>query len=872
MTFRFADIEILRYRVHDWESLPLPLKQYLYHLSEATLWGRDIIFAQHHGYAVAARVLVDALVQNETEKNSSDYLGLVEYARRLWFASGFYHHYSERKFCPSCSEEYLFAAADRLPQEFQERFRAEGVDIHSLIRFLCDPDIDPVRRASDGDPLTLIERSSVAFYAPGVTTAAAKTFYEHLADEGATPLAPGLNSRLELNARGELVEIPASLSGLYAPALKKIVQHLRVAQECAPTTEAAALLEHLIQYYTTGDLLSFYLFSVEWVAYHCAQGSDFINGFIETYTDPLGLKGSWEGIVQLRDKQGSLRTQIVAEQASHFEALSPILPEHRKGKISGVSAQAINVVMLGGDSYPASPLGINLPNDERIRAQYGSKSVTLTNISEALEESSQTSGALEAFYLDKIVQERIRKYGAITSLLHTDLHECLGHGSGKLMPGVAGDSLGSYDSTIEEARADLNALYFIADPEMVTLGLLPDLEAYKAEYDRFITNGAITQLARIESGAVITQAHMQERAMISRYLLDHNPASVIELLHHEEHYYVRIHDYEALRQSIAELLCEVQRIKSTGDQRAARTLIECYGVHVPTEIHESARKRYHDLGIAPYRGFLNPRITPQLQDNNIVDYTIDYGEEYDAQMLRYGVSYASLPLLPYQHTQHPDGVWRDTLNSLRRQFRRAMDGVVASSMRDKGIKYRVNFGVTLPKLREIAQTLPKDASLARLMWSKDVREMRLLATMIWPSSLTQEEAYELCCSAQHIEESEQLVQNLLVSFPFAGLLTLQLWHHHHDYTKQASIIPYIMITRMIMQRDAAAYQLLPILMEQAEKHLDTPPGSLLLYLVNALSRMADGNERERRLFNEFMQKHQAHEGALITALRSFYLS
>ena len=866
-SFRFADIEVLRYRVEGFDRLPLDTKLFLYHLSEAALAGRDIIFAQHHYLNLPIRHLLDALIVNEKGSDHPEYPALLTYACRVWFASGIHHHYGEDKFVPECSKSYFTDAVGRLTVAQRASFDTAGYPLDALIDFIFDPEVDPVRRAH-GDDDTLIERSSVNFYGKEVTTREANAYYDSIADK--YHIAPGLNTRLVKDDDGQVVEEVASTTGLYAPVLREVVVHLRKAAESAPSDEARAVIDQLVRYYETGDLNDFYEYSIRWVGCSDPSGIDFINGFIETYTDPLGLKGSWEAIVQLVDAEGSRRTALIAENASRFEARSPIDEAYKKGDIRGVSASAINVVMLAGDSYPASPLGINLPNDERIRADFGSKSVTLTNISQALDEASMGSGATEAFYLGDEVRRRLYEYGNLASVVHTDLHECLGHGSGRLEEGVSGDALGPYDSTIEEARADLNALYFIADPEMVSLGILPDAEAYKAEYDRYMTNGLIVQLARLKEGEVLKQAHMQNRSLITRYILAHTDESVVSLREEEGHFYVVISDYERLRSEFGKMLCLIQQVKSTGDIDMARSLVETYGTTVDGRLYKSASTRYKALGLAPFKGFLNPRmiLVRDAGSDEITDVRLDYEETFEAQMLRYGRTYSFLPPAPESPKPHPDGRWKDTLNALRVQFRRNMDGVVSESMRDKGVSYGINFGVTLPRLHALAQSLPSDADLARLMWRKDVREMKLLAPLVFPAeTLDIDEALRMCHESPHIEVSEQLCLHLLMKVPFVEHLALHLWQEGSPYTDQAAIIPYILMTRMLIQ-GGLGYQLRSELVRYASRDLSAPVGSLLMYMLNALRRLGESDERGRALLTDFLETHADSSSPVITTLRA----
>lgn len=638
-TLRFADIQLLRYRVDGFESLPLRQKTFIFHLTEAALAGHDITFDQcgalnlelrtlledvYLGLTPAQRAAADAEIEasfstaDSAAEPLSDAAAFLVYLRRFWFSHGPHHHYGSQKFEPGFSADWLKARLAALPEP-----RTLSAELEALI---FDPAVAP-RRTSQRTDRDLLEDSAVNFYGPGVTQQAAAAFYaEH-------PDAHPLNSRLTVGPDGALREELYSTSGLYAEPLQRITAHLEAAAHFADTPEQAHLIATLVDYLRTAEPRTFDAYSIEWVNEQAAH-VDFINGFIEVYADPLGLKGTWEALVNYRDLRATERCTRLAADAQWFEDRSPVDPRFRKPRVQGVSAKAITAALLAGDLYPATAIGINLPNADWIRAEHGSKSVTLTNITAAYHTAARRSGQLEEFADSPETVALVRRYADLTDDLHTDLHECLGHGSGQLLPGVALEDMQSYASTIEEARADLFALYYIADPHIVELGLLPDGEAYKAEYYGYMLGGLLTQLTRIEPGHELQEAHMRNRALIARWTLDHAPEAVS--LRREPKATVVVHDYEALRRAFAQLLAEVQRIKSEGDYEAARQLVETYGVSVDPDLHAEVRRRFARLNLAPYKGFINPRYTAVTgPDGQIADVRVDYTETYDEQQLRY---------------------------------------------------------------------------------------------------------------------------------------------------------------------------------------------------------------------------------------------
>ena len=638
---RFADIQLLRYRLNGFEQLSLSQKRFIFCLAKATLYGRDITFYQFGKYNLLVRRTLEAIVEDLTiDRDNDDFRALHTYLKRVWFSNGVYHHYGCEKFVPGFSETYFRNILNKV--ESRRLPLADGESVahlaDTLSKIIFDANYLPKRvNKADGEDLVL---TSACNYYEGVTQKEAEDYYNAM-KEGAGDNAPsfGLNSRL-VKRDGMLSEEVYSANGLYANAIRHIVSWLEKAIEFAENDKQRDVIATLIDYYRTGDLRKFDDYSIKWV--ECLDGRvDFINGFIEVYGDPLGLKASWEGIVEYTDLEATRRTRTISDNAQWFEDHSPVDERFRKPVVKGVTANVICAAMLGGDEYPSTAIGINLPNADWIRAQHGSKSVTIGNLTDAYNKAAKGNGFLEEFAIDQPTVDMIRKYGDVCDDLHTDLHECLGHGSGQLLPGVNPDALKSYGSTIEEARADLFGLYYIADKKLVELNLTPDEEAYKSQYYTYIMNGLMSQLVRITPGNKIEEAHMRNRALIANWCLDNGNA--ISLVKRDGKTYVQINDYEALRGQFASLLAEVQRIKSEGDYEAGRALVETYGVNINAELHAEVLERYKRLDIAPYKGFLNPRMLPvHNAKGEVVDIALDYSESYDEQMLRYSRQYGTL--------------------------------------------------------------------------------------------------------------------------------------------------------------------------------------------------------------------------------------
>ena len=639
---RFADIQLLRYRLNGFEQLSLSQKQYIYCLAKATLYGRDITFDQFGRYNLIIRKTLEAIVSDLTldERDNGEFDKLIVYLKRVWFSNGIYHHYGCEKFKPEFSEPFfrnILNKVDsrRLPLESGETVE-ELAD--KLVRIMFDADYLPKRvNKADGDDLVM---TSACNYYEGVTQDEAENYYNSLKEKaGNNPPSFGLNSKL-VKRDGKLTEEVYSANGLYANAIRHIIYWLERARDFAENDKQRDVISTLVDYYRTGDLVTFDEYSIKWV--ECLEGRvDFINGFIEVYGDPLGLKASWEGIVEYTDLEATKRTRTISDNAQWFEDNSPVDSRFRKPVVKGVTANVICAAMLGGDEYPSTAIGINLPNADWIRSQHGSKSVTIGNLTDAYNKAAKGNGFLEEFAIDQDTVDMIRKYGDICDDLHTDLHECLGHGSGQLLPGVNPDALKAYGNTIEEARADLFGLYYIADRKLVELKLTPDENAYKSQYYSYIMNGLLSQLVRITPGNKIEEAHMRNRALIAHWCLENGNAIALEKRNGKT--YVRINDYEALRQQFATLLAEVQRIKSEGDYEAGRKLVETYAVNIDSDIHNEVLQRYKRLNIAPYKGFLNPRMLPVFNaKGEVIDITLDYSEGYAEQMLRYSQQYATL--------------------------------------------------------------------------------------------------------------------------------------------------------------------------------------------------------------------------------------
>lgn len=630
---RFADIQMLRYRLDGFEALTLRQKLYIYYLAKATLCGRDITTDQFGRYNLRIRKVLEAIYERyEGDRTTEEYKALETYLKRVWFSNGIHHHYGCEKFVPAFTEEYFRQVVDCCG--------CEDENIDELCKVIFDPTVLPKRvNQKAGDDLV---QTSACNYYDGVTQQEAERFYDAMRDENdPMPISYGLNSTLRKTADGTLKEDVWHEGGLYGEAIKHITYWLEKASEVAENELQTKIIGMLVDYYRTGDLSMFDAYSIEWLKEHEGR-IDFINGFIEVYGDPLGIKASWEGIVTYKDLVATQRTQTISKNAQWFEDHSPVDPRFRKSQVVGVMANVVCSAMLGGDEYPSTAIGINLPNADWIRARYGSKSITIGNLTHAYNQAANGNGFLQEFVADEATRAIIEKYGDVCDDLHTDLHECLGHGSGQLLAGVSADALGSYGSMIEEARADLFGLYYIADAKLLELGLVPDAEAYKSQYYTYMMNGLLTQLTRIQPGNEIEEAHMRNRALIARWTLEHYP-SAVRLAKHDEKTYVEVSDYEMLREAFAKLLAEIQRIKSEGDFEAAKLLVEHYAIYVEPKLHEELLARYKSLGIAPYKGFLNPKMEIVSDSKgNATDVRLDYTEAYDEQMLRYSSEYGFL--------------------------------------------------------------------------------------------------------------------------------------------------------------------------------------------------------------------------------------
>lgn len=639
---KFADLQLLRYRLPDFDKLTLEQKKYIYYLSKAALSGRDITTDQFGAYNLRIRKLLEAVyVGYKGDREHIEFQNIVIYLKRLWFSNGIYHHYGCEKFVPGFSSDYLRMVIDNTDKSLLPLKEGETVDS------LCD-DIFPVifdqlilpKRVNKADKQDLVVTSACNYY-ENVTQDEVETFYNDMKDESDEAMPSyGLNSKL-VKRDGKLVEYKWTESGLYGSAIKNIIYWLEKARNEAENEQQKKIISILVDYYRTGDLRTFDMFSIEWLK-ETSGLVDFINGFIEVYGDPLGLKASWEGFVSYKDMEATRRAQTISDNAQWFEDHSPVDPRFKKKEVKGVIANVVCAAMLGGDEYPSSAIGINLPNADWIRARYGSKSVTIGNLTEAYDKAAMGNGFNEEFVIDPMTLEHIRRYGNICDDLHTDLHECLGHGSGQLLPGVFPDALKAYGNTIEEARADLFGLYYIADEKLCELGLLDSSDAYKAHYYTYMMNGMLTQLTRIKPGHQIEEAHMRNRALIARWVYEHSDG-VVQLVKKDGKTYLEITDYQALRSLFAVLLAEIQRIKSEGDYEAAKAMVEKYAINVDSELHTEILERYAALDIAPYKGFINPWMKPVYDDNgNITDIVLDYTESYEHQMIRYSSEYGFL--------------------------------------------------------------------------------------------------------------------------------------------------------------------------------------------------------------------------------------
>ena len=629
----FADLKIMRYQVPGWDGLTLQQKEYVYHLAEAAKYGRDIIWMQNCKENLQVRKTIENILENYAgDRSVEEFAQFETYAKRVFFSNGIHHHYAEDKFFPECSKEYfagLMASVDAWDE--------------ALLDVIYNPEVYKQRKSTDktGD---IVAESAVNFY-EGVTKAEVEKFYADMVDPNdKTPVSYGLNSRVVKGTDGKIYEDVYKVGGLYGSALEKICAELEKAALVAENDTQKEYIADLVEYYRSGDLKLWDTYNIKWV--NDTLGTvDFVNGFVEDYNDPLGRKATWEGLVNFKDVEASRRTELISDNAQWFEDNSPVDNRFKKAQVKGVTAKVINVATLAGDCYPAAPIGINLPNADWIRREHGSKSVTIANLTSAYSKAAQESpkNMLGEFAWDENEIEMLKKYGDLTNDLHTDLHECLGHGSGQLLPATSPNALGEYSSALEETRADLFGLYYLADPKLVELGILPDMEAYKAQYQSFIRNGMLTQFTRIELGKKNTEAHMQDRKLIADWCYEKGLANnVIEKKVRDGKTYIVVNDFEALRGLFGDLLAEVQRIKSEGDFEAGKALVETYAVNIDPELHKEVKERYAALELKPYGGFLNPEIVPVEKGGKVVDYKLVYDDSYLGQMLKYGKKYSTL--------------------------------------------------------------------------------------------------------------------------------------------------------------------------------------------------------------------------------------
>ena len=631
----FADLKIMKYQVPGWDDLSLQQKEYVYHLSEAAKYGRDIIWVQNCRYNLPIRKVLENILENyEGDRECRDFQDFTVYAKRVFFSNGIHHHYAEDKIFPDCPQDYFRSLMEAV---------GDGDRCEELLPVIYDPEIFPQRKSNDPGK-DIVQASAVNFY-ENVTRKEVEDFYHAMLDpQDDTPVSYGLNSKVVKGSDGVIREEVYRTGGLYGPALTRICSELEKAAGYAENEAQKQYIATLVEYYRTGDLKLWDKYNIEWVQ-DTLGTVDFVNGFVEDYNDPLGRKATWEGLVNIKDHDASQRTEILSANAQWFEDNSPVDPRFRKPRVKGISAKVINAVALAGDCYPSTPIGINLPNADWIRRDYGSKSVTIANITHAYDLAAQESprNLLSEFAWSEEEIAREKKYSAITDEIHTDLHECLGHGSGRTLAGVSPNALGEYSSTLEETRADLFGLYYIADPKLVELGILPDMEAYKAQYANYIRNGIMVQFNRVEFGKKNTEAHMQNRKLIAEWCYEHGrDGNVIEKKVRDGKTYFVVNDFEALRGLFARLLAEVQRIKSEGDYEAGKALVEKYAVDIDPDLHKEVKARYEQLGLKPYGGFVNPEIVPVKRLGRTVDYRIEYTDDYLGQMLEYGKKYATL--------------------------------------------------------------------------------------------------------------------------------------------------------------------------------------------------------------------------------------
>ena len=894
---KFADIQMLRYRLNGFEQLSLNQKQYVYCLAKATLCGRDITTDQFGRYNLKIRKLLEALYliykeQPETlgrqglsqqelsqEQQHEQFDAMTVYLKRVWFSNGIHHHYGCDKFKPQFSESWFRSIIARSAAKLASKLGvASGDEVMEwcapLFPVIFDPEIMPkrVEKACGVDQV----KGSACNYYEGLTQQEVEAYYAAKNDpSNPCPPSYGLNSKLVKTASGDIEEQVWKQGGMYGEAIDRIVYWLTKAMQFAENEKQQEVIGLLISYYRTGDLKTFDSYSIEWLKEH-AGDIDFINGFIEVYGDPLGFKASWEGIVSYKDKEANERTHKICSNAQWFEDHSPVDPRFKKKEVRGVTANVVVAAMLGGDEYPSTAIGINLPNADWIRAQHGSKSITIGNLTEAYSRAAEGNGFLEEFVSDESTLTLVRQFDHLCDDLHTDLHECLGHGSGQLLPGVSSDALKSYGSTIEEARADLFGLYYMADAKMVELGLLPSADAYKAHYYTYMLNGLMTQLRRITPGADIEEDHMRNRALIAYWVLDHAQGEV-ELTESNGKTCVFIHSYERLRTLFAQLLAEIQRIKSEGDYEAARQLVERYGVKVDQALLEEVHRRYEKLDIAPYKGFINPRLSLVTDaQGNVCDVKADYTESYEHQMLRYSNEFGFLSskeekssskeessskedVLSSKTSSKAEAVSSsvdDDVKKIKRSFRLFMNGVASSSMRDKGLEYKINWGIPVTRLRDMAAQCAPSVALAERLWESDVRECKILATMLMPAERFSEPmalSWLLACNNQ--EMVEMLVFNLVQNMPGVETFVVSLLHSDEHNAPLAALH---LVSRLVARQNVAFMtdEVVRSFAQLVIKALNGTDAVLKHAALNSVTRYVDRELKGADKVVELLKKHK----------------
>ena len=892
---KFADIQMLRYHLNGLEQLSLNQKQYVYCLAKATLCGRDITTDQFGRYNLKIRKLLEALYiiykeqpealglkdlsQQEQELSQQElsqqqeqelsrqeqelsqqqeqeqFEAMTVYLKRVWFSNGIHHHYGCDKFKPQFSESWFRSIIARSADKLASKLGvASGDEVMEwcapLFPVIFDPEIMPkrVEKACGVDQV----KGSACNYYEGLTQQEVEAYYAAKNDpSNPCPPSYGLNSKLVKTALGNIEEQVWKQGGMYGEAIDRIVYWLTKAMQFAENEKQQEVIGLLISYYRTGDLKTFDSYSIEWLKEQ-AGDIDFINGFIEVYGDPLGFKASWEGIVTYKDKVANERTHKICSNAQWFEDHSPVDPRFKKKEVRGVTANVVVAAMLGGDEYPSTAIGINLPNADWIRAQHGSKSITIGNLTEAYSRAAEGNGFLDEFVADNATLALVRQFDHLCDDLHTDLHECLGHGSGQLLPGVSSDALKSYGSTIEEARADLFGLYYMADAKMLELGLLPSADAYKAQYYTYMLNGLMTQLRRITPGADIEEDHMRNRALIAYWVLDHAQGEV-ELTESNGKTCVFIHSYERLRTLFAQLLAEIQRIKSEGDYEAARQLVERYGVKVNEALLEEVHRRYEKLDIAPYKGFINPRLSLVTDaQGNVCDVKADYTESYEHQMLRYSNEFGFLSL---KEESAPSSV-DDDVKKIKRSFRLFMNGVASSSMRDKGLEYKINWGIPVTRLRDMAAQYAPSVALAERLWESDVRECKILATMLMPAERFSEPmALSWLSACNNQEMVEMLVFNLVQNMSGVETFVVSLLHSDEPNAPLAALH---LVSRLVARQNVAFLtdEVVGSFAQLVVKALSGTDAVLKHAALNSVTRYVDRELKGADKVVELLKKHK----------------